>query len=127
MIYKTEIISELGIPELLLPKLINDALLANDRVKYFFSLIQMAKGHAADPTGAFSNLTDERHASSVEDKRFDTVIPQSTKVDSAHYHIACFRLILDQIFICINEMIAPIRIAKSQVNNTKKMIVVYPQ
>ena len=113
MIYKTEIISELGITELLLPKAINDALLSNDRVKYFFSLIQMAKRHADDPTAEFSNLADERHASNVEDKRFDTVVQQSTKIDSAHYYIKSFRLILDQIFICINEMIAPIRLAKT--------------
>jgi hypothetical protein len=29
-----------------------------------------------------SNLNDERHASGVEDSRFDTVIQQSTKIDT---------------------------------------------
>jgi len=92
MIHKTEIVSELGITELLLPKLINDALLANDRVKYFFSLVRMAKQRADDPTGEFSNLTSERHSSGVEDSGFDTVIQQSTKIDADYYHIACLRL-----------------------------------
>jgi uncharacterized protein Yka (UPF0111/DUF47 family) len=113
VIHKTEIVSELGIQELLFPKAVNDALAANDRIKYFFSLIQIAKQHADDPNEMFSNLADDRYASGVEDKRFDTVISESTKIDSNHYYIASFRLILDQIFICFNIMTAPL-ITKTQ-------------
>ena len=92
--HKTGIIDELGISELLLPKVINDALMANDRVKYFFSLIQMAKNHADNSNENFSNLVDERLASNVQDNRFETI--------------------LDQIYNCMDEMLAPIRITESQ-------------
>jgi hypothetical protein len=37
MTYKSQIVTDLGVYELLIPRLINEALLANDRVKYFFS------------------------------------------------------------------------------------------
>ena len=77
MIYKSKIINELGINELLLPSLIDDALIANDRIKYFFTLIQIAKHRANDPTKEFSNLSHERQASGVDDRIFDTVIDQS--------------------------------------------------
>lgn len=113
MMYKNEIINELGITELLLPKIINEALLANDRIKYFFSLLQMTIQHADDPIPKFSNLSYERHTSGVEDTIFDTVISQSIKIDNDHYQIASFKLILNQIFICMDEMIAPLRETKN--------------
>ncbi|HEY7109916.1 MAG TPA: hypothetical protein VH415_10830, partial [Nitrososphaeraceae archaeon] len=53
---KTQIIRELGMKELLLPKLISDALEANDRVKYFFTLLQAAKYHVDNPQTELSNL-----------------------------------------------------------------------
>src|SRR6185437_12352063 len=110
MIYKSKIINELGINELLLPSLIDDALIANDRIKYFFTLIQIAKHRANDPTKEFSNLSHERQASGVDDRIFDTVIDQSIKIDDKHYQIANFELIVEQIFFCIDKMIVPLKI-----------------
>ena len=88
--HKAAIIEELGIPELLLPKDVNNALLANDRVKYFFSLIQMSKSHADHPDEDISNLMDGRLASNVQDKKFDVVVSQTTKIGPSHYYIPFF-------------------------------------
>jgi hypothetical protein len=62
MAYKSQIVTDLGVYELLIPRLINDALLANDRVKYFLSLLQVAKEHAEghDDAGYFNS--NERQA-----------------------------------------------------------------
>ena len=43
MVEKYEILEELGEEKLLLPALVNAALMANDRIKYYFTLIQAAR------------------------------------------------------------------------------------
>jgi len=107
MAYKTQIVSDLGVYELLIPRLINEALLANDRVKYFFSLLQMAKEHAeAHDSGSLNS--NERLACGVDDDRFDKVIQESAKLDSEHYRIPQLGSILDHILQCIREMMSPL-------------------
>jgi len=46
---KQEIISSLGEKQLLLPGLVQSGLAANDRIKYFFTLLQMAMEQCAQP------------------------------------------------------------------------------
>ena len=50
MALKSRIISELGDTELLLPDRIARSLIANDQVKYYFALLQMARANAERPT-----------------------------------------------------------------------------
>ena len=104
---KTRMISELGASELLLPRLINDALAANDRAKYFFTLLQMAKGHADQPEVDISNLKRERQASGVEATKYDAVVEKSTTEGDGQYHIPEARDVLDEIVKDIKSMIAP--------------------
>ena len=52
MAEKREILQELGEENLLLPASINAALKANDRIKYFFTLLQAARNHADNPARA---------------------------------------------------------------------------
>jgi hypothetical protein len=66
MAYKSQIVTDLGVYELLIPRLINEALLANDRVKYFFSLLQMAKEHAEGHDDAGNLNSNERWACHLE-------------------------------------------------------------
>jgi len=49
MVAKSEIIDELGQSDLLLPERIAASLTANDRAKYYFALIQMARENAERP------------------------------------------------------------------------------
>ena len=104
---KTKMISELGANELLLPRLINDALSANDRAKYFFTLVQMAKGHADQPEVEITNLKRERQASGVEDIKYDTVVEKSTKESEGKYHIPEVKDIFDEVVKNIKGMMAP--------------------
>ena len=46
---KSQIIEKLGQAEILLPSLIAEGLVANDRVKVRFSVLQAAARHARDP------------------------------------------------------------------------------
>ncbi|MGB7988299.1 MAG: hypothetical protein WCF44_02820, partial [Candidatus Methylophosphatis roskildensis] len=57
---KTRIIDALGEPKLLLPALVNEALAANDRAKYYFALLQIAQARADDPQRSAPELVAVR-------------------------------------------------------------------
>ena len=100
----------MGEKELLIPRLVDEALSANDKVKYFFSLLQMAKEHAEDRDNDIGcpNLRDERLAYAIDNDIFDKVIQATVKIDSNNYHIPELKLVLDSILQCIEQMIAPL-------------------
>ncbi len=57
---KKGILKELGEEELLLPELVNAALAANERIKYYFTLLQTAQSRALHPDSEFPGLKIER-------------------------------------------------------------------
>ncbi len=120
MTYKSQIVTDLGVYELLIPRFINEALLANDRVKYFFSLLQMAKEHAEGHDDSGSLNSNERRACGVDDDRFDKVIQESAKINSEHYRIPQLGSILDHILQCINEMMSPLDRVKIQLDENDR-------
>ena len=77
MIAKRGIVGELGETELLRPVQVNEALAANDRLKYRFTLLQAARSHAFAPDESSSDLHVEREAAGVEDEALDAVIEAS--------------------------------------------------
>ncbi len=111
MTEKAEIIRELGIRELLLPKLISDAFDANDRVKYFFSLLQMAKHHADNPQIELSNLRNEREECGIQDTNLDRVVEYSVKTPDLenYYYIPNVNPIIANIIENIKQMILPLQ------------------
>jgi uncharacterized protein Yka (UPF0111/DUF47 family) len=108
MTSKTKMISELGEGELLLPRLVNDALSANDRVKYYFTLFQMAMSHADSPDLEYSNLKKERQASGVEGDKLDSVVERSGKEKGGDYRVPGARKIFNSIIEDITTMMAPL-------------------
>ncbi|MGB9168832.1 MAG: hypothetical protein WCB31_07895 [Nitrososphaeraceae archaeon] len=108
---KTQIIRELGMRELLLPTLISDALDANDRVKYFLSLVQMAKHHADNPQIELSNLRKEREECRIGNNSLDRVVEYSTKKPDLenYYYIPNVNSIVNNIIENINQMILPLQ------------------
>src|SRR3974390_2700130 len=74
---KLRIIHSLGEPGLLLPSLINAGLAANDRAKYYFTLLQGAAAQARHPDRVGSALRRERLACGVGDESHDAVIASS--------------------------------------------------
>ena len=104
---KATILSELGAEQLLLPERTNSALVANDRVKYYFTLLQSAKAHADDPNTASSNLKQEREAAGIENGLLDRVVEETIKVD-ANYRIPSAELIFSEMRKCMQQMILPL-------------------
>ncbi|MBI4640310.1 MAG: DUF47 family protein [Candidatus Tectomicrobia bacterium] len=116
---KVQIIHELGINELLLPKLINDALSANDRTKYFFTLLQMAKNHADHPYEDSSDLKRERQISGIKDTIFDHVVKESRSGEDHTYSIPEARRIFDEIIKSITEMMLPLKAVSQTESGTR--------
>ncbi len=90
VIYMTEkksILKELGEEELLLPELVNAALAANERIKYYFTLLQTAQSRALHPDREFSSLKKEREIAGVENALLDSVVQGAEGLGSGTYRI----------------------------------------
>jgi hypothetical protein len=87
MTAKTDVLEQLGETALILPDLINQALAANDRIKYCLTLLQSAREHADHPDRAAPSLQAEREASGVDDRSLDTVAAGSTRERDHQLHI----------------------------------------
>ena len=111
VIYMTEkknILKELGEEELLLPELVNAALAANDRIKYYFTLLQTAQSRALHPDREVSSLKIERETAGVENELLDSVVQEAEKLGSGAYRISYAGEILSAIKACMQEMSVPI-------------------
>lgn len=108
MLSKTRIVDELGEGGLLVPAYLNKALAANDRVKYYFSLLQAAQGHADNPEEQCCNMREEREASGVDDAALDGVVGGSRRADSGTYHIPYAARIQQCMHAEIAEMLRPL-------------------
>ncbi|MGD0075037.1 MAG: DUF47 family protein [Candidatus Binataceae bacterium] len=71
---KTQILAAIGEKELQPAACLNAALAANDRLKYAFSLLQMAADHAEHPEQPAASLRRERIACGIDEPDFDTVV-----------------------------------------------------
>ncbi|WP_406656950.1 hypothetical protein V7O62_13955 [Methanolobus sp. ZRKC2] len=111
MVEKRSIIEELGEDELLLPGLVNAALIANDRIKYYFTLLQTAKAKAENPASEFSDLMVERITAGEKDASLDNVISSSIKLDDGRFVIPQSDRIVNSIYDYVTEMILPFTIA----------------
>ncbi|MDG6256284.1 MAG: hypothetical protein QCH35_01660 [Methanomicrobiaceae archaeon] len=108
MTQKTMIIEQLGEEELLRPSLVNTALAANDRIKYYFTLLQAARSHAENPTSEFSNLKTEREAAGEYNTLLDRVVEGSEKMGSGIFKIPHADEIMSSLRTCLEEMAEPI-------------------
>ncbi|MBK5103103.1 MAG: DUF47 family protein [Burkholderiales bacterium] len=109
---KQEIISSLGEKQLLLPGLVQSGLAANDRVKYFFTLLQLAREQCEQPAPNPPDLQREREASGVADAELDGVIAASRGLPGGRCRIPGAGALLGQVIVCLKEMLAPIELAR---------------
>lgn len=73
---------------------LNAALAANDRLKYCFSLLQMAMAHADHLDQPVSNLRQERMACGIDDARLDETVAGSRKQSACYSIPGCAGLLL---------------------------------
>ncbi len=108
---KSQIMEALGETELLMPRLLDDALAANDRLKYCLTLLQVAAAHARNPDEPASNLKHEREASAVDDSSFDEVVPASHPLDADTASIPGLARVLALIAADLRQMLRPVKAA----------------
>lgn len=107
---KTEIVSELGENPLLLPAYVEQALQANNRIKYLFTLLQEARRYAEHPETGATDLRAERSAADISDSSLDAVIPNTQRTTTNNYYIPHIALIHEQIVAALKNMLAPIKV-----------------
>ena len=78
MVEKRSIVKELGEEGLLLPGLVNSAFAANDRIKYYFTLLQTAREKAENPQLELPSLKTERE-NADEDPGRPSPIPRPSR------------------------------------------------
>jgi len=110
---KQEIIGSLGEKQLLLPGLVQSGLAANDRVKYFFTLLQLAREQCEQPAPNPPDLQREREASGVADAELDGVIAASRGLPGGRCRIPGAAALLARVLGCLKEMLAPVELAQA--------------
>ena len=81
---KAEITQSLGEQGLALPSRIEAGLAANDRLKYYFSLLQLARSHAESPDQSSPSLKSERLLARVADRTLDQFVAAAQKQGGAY-------------------------------------------
>jgi len=108
MTKKQRIIDTLGEQPLLLPARVNAALAANDRAKYLLTLLQAARGHAANPDRWVTDLAAERLGCGIDDERLDAVASSSEKLRGDLLRIPGAQAIVERLYAEVELMLAPL-------------------
>src|SRR5664279_2462372 len=103
---KTQILAAIGENGLQPAAAVNAALAANDRLKYAFSLLQMATAHAEHPEQPAATLKRERIACGIDDPELDTVVAASRMVGTS-CHVEGAARIIARIAADMRLMAAP--------------------
>ena len=110
MAEKQKILDALGESQLVVPALVNRALAANDRAKYYFSLLQMAAAHAAHPEGGRPDLRRERIAAGEDDAALDGLVAAARRVaGEERVTLPGAAALFSQVREALDEMISPLR------------------
>jgi uncharacterized protein Yka (UPF0111/DUF47 family) len=108
---KAGVLEQIGERGLLLPELINRGLAANDRLKYYLTLLQTAHAYAQAPGQQIPNLRHEREASGISDAALDDVVGASRMVTNSTVYIPGVASIVGHVLDDVRHMVDPIAAA----------------
>lgn len=108
---KQVIIETSSEPGPMLPDFIARGLSANDRVKYYLTLLKAAQTHALSPERPALNLRLERESSGLTDSSLDRIIEGSISRGNDTLYIPGACAILDALFDSLRHMLAAIEAA----------------
>jgi len=111
---KASIVASLGERKLALPRLVNNALEANDRIKYFFTVLQAARRQADDPDEVPPRLSNERLQAGIDDATLDDTPAESLCVEAGIYRVPGLSRILGSIRADLEVMLAPVLAAEDE-------------
>jgi uncharacterized protein Yka (UPF0111/DUF47 family) len=116
---KAGIINELGEKQLLLPAYVEQALEANNQIKYLFTILQEARHFADHPENGPTDLRTERLVAGITDSKLDAIIPNSQRTAENKYYIPHISEIHEQIVTALNNMLAPVRVSLKESESNK--------
>jgi len=105
---KSEVLAAIGEGGLHQPAAVNAALAANDRVKYAFTLLQMAAAHADQPGPSAPSLKRERLACGIDDETLDGLTASARRAGPNQYRIPGAAGLLARIAADMRIMAAPV-------------------
>jgi len=111
---KARIIEALGEEGLRLPAKLNEALEANDRAKYLFSVLQVAQERAEHPERPPADLDAERAAAGIPIDNYDPLVTSASKVDADRYLMPGVDRLCTRLYGELSAMIAPLQIAGAE-------------
>lgn len=103
---KQTILAELGREQILIPERIALALIANDQIKYYLTLLQTACSNSRQPSFPTPDLKAERMASKLSEDWLDDVIEGTRRQNSGLYLVPHLPNILQKVFLAMETMIA---------------------
>ena len=103
---KTGVLEAIGETELERSAAVSAALAANDRLKYLFSLLQIAAAHADHPDQPANALRRERLACGIKDSSFDEMVAAARR-DGECYKLPGWAKLREQITQDMREITAP--------------------
>ena len=83
----------------------NFALTANDRIKYYLTLLQTAKEKAEHPQLKFPSLRTKRENAGEENSKFDKIVSEAFKKEQDNYFVPFAEEILSKVWGCMDEML----------------------
>jgi hypothetical protein len=108
---KTGVLGALDERGLLLPDLLDVAVGANERAKYYLSLLQMAVMRAEAPDVDFPNLRGERVAAGIVDERLDGVVSGSRHLVGDQVRVPLAPEVIGRLLEDVGQMLEPLRAA----------------
>ena len=114
MLAKQSIVAALGEHGLALPRLVEAALAANDRVKYRLTLLQAARRHADAPAQLLPNLRAERAAARIDDGELDELPRACERGAGGAYRLPGAAALLAAAAGDVRDMLAPVLLAQAQ-------------
>lgn len=106
---KTGIVDELGENPLLLPAYVEQALEANNRLKYYFTLLQEAQQFADHPEAGAADLRTERAVAGITDSSLDSIIANAQRTTDGHYYIPQVIRLHGEIVSALETMLTPVQ------------------
>ena len=111
---KTQIVDFLGDQALVLPGLLDEAIVGNERAKYILSLFQMAASHAEHPEeGGAPSLKADREACEIADPTFDRSVGASVTDGRGNFHIPSAHRLVAVLDDAMEAMLAPLSLLAS--------------
>jgi uncharacterized protein Yka (UPF0111/DUF47 family) len=114
MAIKTQIVDFLGDKALVLPALLDNAIVANEQAKYVLGLLQIAANNADNPSEAAPpTLKSEREACGLGDASFDRCVADSLSDGHGNYNIPNAQRLIAVLDQAMAAMLAPLALIAS--------------